>query len=138
MSAPGELEYVPIGTNQHITSKKTKKKKKLFRSLSPNIPPTFTLLEAVFCRNVSRSPPLAALLWIVLVCVWTHRRDTSAHGMAGLIRYRFRERIRVAWYECRRHRQPDYEYFSSQWMPPGITVPLVSISPNRTSLVFHF
>ena len=110
----------------------------LFRSLSPNIPPTFTLLEAVFCRNVSRSPPLAALLWIVLVCIWTHRRDTSAHGMAGLIRYRFRERIRVAWYECRRHRQPDYEYFSSQWMPPGITVPLVSISPNRTSLVFHF
>ena len=27
MSAPGELEYVPIGTNQHITSKKKKKKK---------------------------------------------------------------------------------------------------------------
>ena len=23
-------------------------------------------------------------------------------------------------------------------MPPGITVPLVSISPNRTSIVFHF
>ena len=22
MSAPGELEYVPIGTNQHMTSKK--------------------------------------------------------------------------------------------------------------------
>ena len=26
VSAPGELEYVPIGTNQHITSKKKKKK----------------------------------------------------------------------------------------------------------------
>ena len=110
----------------------------LFRSLSPNIPPTFTLLEAVFCRNLSCSPPLAALLWIVFVCIWMHRGDTSAHGMEGLIRHRFRERIRVAWYECRRHRQPDYEYFSSQWMPPGITVPLVSISPNRTSIVFHF
>ena len=110
----------------------------LFRSLSPNIPPTFTLLEAVFCRNLSCSQPLAALLWIVLVCIWMHRRDTSAHGMAGLIRHRFRERIRIARYECRRHRQPDYEYFSSQWMPPGITVPLVAISPNRTPIVFHF
>ena len=110
----------------------------LFRSLSPNIPPTFTLLEAVFCRNLSCSPPLAALLWIVLFCIWMRRRDTSAHGMASLILHRFRERIRVARYECRRHRQPDYEYYSSQWMPPGITVPLVSISPNRTSFVFHF
>ena len=49
----------------------------LFRSLSPNIPPGFSLLEAVVCHNVFRSPPLAALLWIVLVCLATgetHRR----------------------------------------------------------------
>ena len=36
MSAPGELEYVPIGTNQHITSKK-KKKKICTRTLSATL-----------------------------------------------------------------------------------------------------
>ena len=41
----------------------------LFRSLSPKIPPGLSLLEAVFCRNVFRSPPLADLMWIVLVCL---------------------------------------------------------------------
>ena len=110
----------------------------LFQSLSPKIPPGFSLLEAVFCRNVFRSSPLAALLWIVLVCLWTQRRDTSVHGLAGLIRHRLRDRIRLDWHQCRRPRQPDYEYFSSQWMPPGVPFPLVSINTDHTSLVFHF
>ena len=90
----------------------------LFRSLSPKIPPGFSLLEAVFCRNVFRSPPLAALLWIVL----------ERHIGARLSRS----------HQCRRHLQPDYEYFSSQWMPPGVPFPLVSINTDHTSLVFNF
>ena len=109
----------------------------LFRSLSPKNALAFTLLKAVFCRNVFRSPSLAALLWIVLVCIWTHRRDASSHGIAGLIRHRLRDRIRLDWYECRLHRQPDFEYFSSQWMTPGVRFPLVSINQNHTSITFR-
>ena len=90
--------------------------------LSPKILPAFTLLEAVFCRNVlnfqstPRRSPVDGLS--------LHLDAQERHSRSGT--------PSSAWhdFECTRHRQPHFEYYSSQWMPPGVRFPSTRTIPQ--------